>query len=115
MKKFLAACLVATATLSISACSGTPPPAPTTTHSVNAESEFRTLIEQHTNLNPDSAEELAKTACTAMDRGMSVRQIALTMIQSMDPNDAGYVIGAGTLAFCPEHQPEVDAFRSSTN
>lgn len=49
--------------------------------------------------------ELAHAYCDALDAGVTVEDIALSAYQSGVPSKlAGAVLGAGVVAYCPEHE-----------
>ncbi|QBI96032.1 hypothetical protein SEA_MISSDAISY_52 [Mycobacterium phage MissDaisy] len=59
--------------------------------------------------NPDGAIELAHTVCDALDAGVGIGTVTLTVAQSGDGywtvEQAGYFVGASIGAYCIEHAP----------
>lgn len=58
---------------------------------------------------PDAAViDLAKEMCGAWDRGANFKQIGGVLLDSgYPPQEAGYFVGAGTEAYCPEHSSKI--------
>ena len=53
---------------------------------------------------------LAKTGCLGFDEGESfIRMVELLMVAepSLIPKETGAILGAGTIAFCPEHREKL--------
>lgn len=76
-----------------------------------AEAAFLTAVKRDTTSFvgvPDSLMiETAESGCSVFDAGGTFYQLASIAMEAMpeaSPTDIGYFIGAGTTAFCPEHE-----------
>lgn len=63
--------------------------------------------------NRDNLIEMGKAACTDLDDGQSIEDLADQVVGNLPDGwtyeNVGTVIGAGIAAYCPEHQDQIDA------
>lgn len=96
---------------------------PTTTTAFEADDDFmedlflQTLRDEGISVDPDTALEFAHTACDAFRAGLTPADITGLLIEEVVNGNVsedrivemGFILGAGTVAFCPEYEPALTA------
>lgn len=76
------------------------------------EDMFLTILRDGTDFFDDVPDneilDLGYAVCEAWDAGVTFKDIAVAAVDSGIPaGDAGYLVGAATKAFCPQHSPKI--------
>lgn len=104
----------------------TPEPSPTTEEVPRAIKPFippkdadplfsQFIKEKLPNANVKKAKRIALTVCANVRDGVDAREVLLSAIESSpyEPYETGEIIGAGTVAFCPQYLSKItDAARN---
>ena len=117
MRKCLILPVVAALALSVTACDplndaaeASHTPAPTTTpveNVVDPDDLFLAVIGDEIPGAGAAHVKVAKAACEALDDGATLPQLILVGLDTdsgLEPEQLGFLLGAGIVAYCPEHQ-----------
>lgn len=137
MKKFAGIVAAVAMAFTFAACSGDESAAPTETVTVTAEAtpapevetpaptepeveapsdisdaDFANLVRENTNVfdgAPDSMiVDAAKSVCGVWETGGTINDVIEVILASgVNPEDGGFLAGAGTQAYCPEYADQI--------
>lgn len=116
MRKCLILPVVAALALAVTACDplddtaeASHTPAPTTApveNVVDPDSLFLAVIDDEIPGAGQAHIRVAKAACEALDDGATIEQLIVVALNSdsgLEPGQIGTLLGAGVVAYCPEH------------